>query len=354
MDNIVVNETPVRTSQNFNINDIKIDNVTIPEMILPFENVKLNSEGSNSKVTNYTTSIELVYGISSDFTKMLNEKANQKIKIDLNGQENNTEIEFMFNQENQTLLDDIQIETVSNTKATIVIKYKVEDDLEYFHQGVIRLHAEENTQINVIIVNFLNTKSNHFISIQNDLEANSKVNYTIVDFGGKNCITNYYSNLLGESSENTVNTIYLGIKDQLFDMNYIGELRGPKSNIQMDAQGALKDIAKKHFKGTIDFKKGCKKAKGDENEFCMLLSDAAKSIALPMLLCSEEDVEGNHASSAGKVGEKELFYMMSRGFELKEAMKLVVRAKFNHVISKIESETLREEILEEMDRRLDE
>ena len=39
----------------------------------------------------------------------------------------------------------------------------------------------------------------------------------------------------------------------------------------------------------------------------MLLSDKAKSIALPMLLCTEEDVEGNHSTASGKVDEKQLF-----------------------------------------------
>ena len=136
-------------------------------------------------------------------------------------------------------------------------------------------------------------------------------------------------------------------------MNYIAELRGKKSNIDIEVQGALKDTAKKHFKGTIDFKKGCKKATGNENEACMLLSDTAKSIALPMLLCSEEDVEGNHSSSAGKIGEKELFYIMSRGFELKEAMKLMVRAKFNKILANIKNVELVEEILNEIDKRLD-
>ena len=122
------------------------------------------------------------------------------------------------------------------------------------------------------------------------------------------------------------------VSDETFDLNYIGGLYGQKSNIDIEVQGALKDNAKKHFKGTIDFKKGCKRATGNENENCMLLSDTAKSLALPMLLCSEEDVEGNHSSSAGKIGEKELFYIMSRGFELKEAMKLMVRAKFNKIL----------------------
>ena len=159
--------------------------------------------------------------------------------------------------------------------------------------------------------------------------------------------------MLGDFSDNTLNTIYLGKEDQLFDLNYIAELRGKKTNIDIEVQGALKDKAKKHFKGTIDFKKGCKKATGNENEACMLLSDTAKSLALPMLLCSEEEVEGNHSSSAGKIGEKELFYIMSRGFELKEAMKLMVRARFNEILERIENEELKNQIIDEIEKRLD-
>ena len=85
----------------------------------------------------------------------------------------------------------------------------------------------------------------------------------------------------------------------------------------------------------------------------MLLSDTAKSLALPMLLCSEEEVEGNHSTSAGKIGEKELFYMMSRGWSQKEAMKLMVRAKFNKILKDISKEELKEEILNQIDKRLD-
>ena len=84
----------------------------------------------------------------------------------------------------------------------------------------------------------------------------------------------------------------------------------------------------------------------------MLLSDKAKSIALPMLLCSEEEVEGNHSSSAGKIGEKELFYIMSRGFKLKEAMKLMVRAKFNKILETVKNKELKQEILDKIDERL--
>lgn len=85
----------------------------------------------------------------------------------------------------------------------------------------------------------------------------------------------------------------------------------------------------------------------------MLLSDKAKSKALPMLLCTEEDVEGSHSTATGKVDESELFYLMTRGFSKKEAMKLIVKANFSAIIDKINDESLKEEIINEVDNRLD-
>ena len=355
MENLKLNETPVRTAKNFRINNIKLENIEVPEVIPTFENVTIIGDTSKIDIDS-NTDINLVYGLSEELTNQVKTQANQKIKLNINSNQNKkseSEIDFNFDNENSVLIDNIEIIANENTKSTIIIKYTSNQENESYHNGIIKAKAEKNAELNIVLVNLMNTKSNNFLAIENDFEENAKINYTIVDFGGKHSITNYYSNLQGDGCDNQLNTIYLGKENQVFDLNYIGELRGKKSNIDIEAQGALKDTSKKHFKGTIDFKKGCKKATGNENEACMLLSDTAKSIALPMLLCSEEEVEGNHSSSAGKIGEKELFYIMSRGFELKEAMKLMVRARFNQILEKIENDELRKEILQEIDKRLD-
>lgn len=355
MENLKLNETPVRTAKNFRINNIKLENIEVPEVIPTFENVTIIGDTSKIDIDS-NTDINLVYGLSEELTNQVKTQANQKIKLNINSNQNKkseSEIDFNFDNENSVLIDNIEIIANENTKSTIIIKYTSNQENESYHNGIIKAKAEKNAELNIVLVNLMNTKSNNFLAIENDFEENAKINYTIVDFGGKHSITNYYSNLQGDGCDNQLNTIYLGKENQVFDLNYIGELRGKKSNIDIEVQGALKDTSKKHFKGTIDFKKGCKKATGNENEACMLLSDTAKSIALPMLLCSEEEVEGNHSSSAGKIGEKELFYIMSRGFERKEAMKLMVRARFNQILEKIENEELREEILQEIDKRLD-
>lgn len=351
---IKLNETPVRTARNFNINNIKLENIEIPENLDFFQNANLFIESPKDEVSLVQNDTKLTYGLGEFFTNQVIKNSNYSLTVNVNSKMKKLiMIDFEFDQNNLNLVENIFINAKEDTKSTIVIKYKAEENLKCFHNGIIKVKAEKNSEINIIFANFLNTESNNFISIENELLENAKIKWTIIDLGGKNSISNYYSNVLGKSANNELNAIYLGKENQIFDLNYIGELRGEKSNINFEVQGALKDSSKKHFKGTIDFKRGSKKSKGNENEACMLLSDKARSLSLPMLLCSEEDVEGNHSTSSGKVGDKELFYIMSRGFDEKAAMKLMVRAKFNKILETIQIPELKNEILYEIDKRLD-
>ena len=379
MPDLKLNETPVRTARNFNCNNIVLKDLKIPENYKAFNNIEIDIDNSKIDLEEEISSSKLTYGLGDLLEEQAMKSPNKKIKLNIKGKSNKESIiSFNFNEENKNLIDNIEIIAEENSKANIFIKYsfsnstacknancenimcekgknseKLNNSYEnYYHNGIIRLFAKANSSIKLTVVNLLNEVSQNFLSIENNLQENANLDFCIVDFGGKNSITNYYTNLEGEASKNNLNAIYLGKEEQVFDLNYIGALRGKKSVMNIEVQGALNGKSKKNFKGTLDFKRGAKKAKGDENEFCMLLSDTAKSLALPMLLCEEEDVEGNHSTAAGKLGGKELFYIMSRGFNKKEAMKLIVRAKFNKILDTISKEDLKNEILKEIDNRL--
>lgn len=375
MSDLKLNETPVRTARNFNCNNIVLKDLDIPENYEKFNSVKMDLDTSKINVEKQIENKKLTYGLGELLENQVKENSNKTIKLVVNGKsKKESVISFDFNKENINLVENIEIVAEENSSANIFIKYSSSEDgncenagcenmictksntqedfKSYYHNGIIRLIAKANSNIKVTVINLLNTVSQNFLSIENSIENTAEVNYCLVDFGGKNSVTNYYTNLVGEASKNNLNAIYLGKESQVFDLNYIGELRGKKSEMNIEVQGALNGNSKKHFKGTLDFKRGAKKAKGDENEFCMLLSDTARAIALPMLLCEEEDVEGNHSTAAGKLGNKELFYIMSRGFTKKEAMKLIVRAKFNKILETISKEEFKNEILREIDNRL--
>lgn len=347
MEKLKLNETPVRTSRNFLINNIKLENVVIPEKLEMFKNVVITGTKSFNKDINKQ---HLNYGLSEELEENVFYKANSQIAINVK-ENDNIKITYDFDDDNLQLVNQIDIYATGN--ANIIIEYKSSTNKECFHNGVIKVFAKENAKLNITVINLLNSNSEHFEAMENILEDNSDLNYTIIDIGGKNSIQNYYSNIIGKSAKNDLKTIYLGSENQIKDINYIAELRGQKSFVDIDVQGALKENAKKNFKGTIDFKKGCKKAKGNENEFCMLLSEEAKSLALPMLLCTEDDVEGNHSTASGKVDKEQLFYIMTRGLSYKEAVKLIVRANFNKTIERILDEEVKQNIIKEIDERLD-
>ena len=348
---MILNETPVRTSKNFGINNIEIENFQIPDKIGKFDGLTITGDTPNFELSNQVTNNQLKYGINKELENQIFENSNINLSI-YEKKSGTLELEFNIDENNKNLVENIQINANLNKTSTIILKYSSEKGKECYHNGLIRVNAKANSKINIVVVNMLNSKSRNFLSIENNLADKATVNYTIVDFGGKTSVTNYYSNLHGVESKINLKTVYLGKDSQIFDINYIAELYGEKTEANIDVQGALKDYAKKNFKGTIDFKKGSKKAKGKENEFCTLLSDTARSKALPILLCTEEDVEGSHASSAGKVEEDKLFYIMSRGISYNDAIKLIVKAKFNKVLENIVNLNLKEKIIEEINKKL--
>jgi Fe-S cluster assembly scaffold protein SufB len=171
----------------------------------------------------------------------------------------------------------------------------------------------------------MNNKSSFFDSCIAYIGIGAKVKYIQVEIGSKNSSTKYTCDL-AEESETYVNSIYFGDGERNLDLNYLVNHFGRSSTSNIQIRGALKDRASKTFNGTIDFKKGSSKSKGSEEEYVILFDKTVKSTALPVLLCSEDDVKGKHAASAGKVSSDKLFYMMSRGINKEEAMKLLVEA----------------------------
>ena len=114
----------------------------------------------------------------------------------------------------------------------------------------------------------------------------------------------------------------------------------------MNAAGVIGDSSEKIFRGTIDFLRGCAGAKGDEKEDVLLLGDDLVNKTVPLILCKEEDVEGNHGASIGELADDVLFYMGTRGISREQAEKLVAKAKLLAVISKIPSDEVRKSAAE--------
>ena len=346
---IKINQTPYPTSKNYGINDIEID-----EKIFEVKSNKfLGFQTKNDSEIKFFDGFSEKNQTKNGFLDQNIEKECNFAKcIEL---ENDTKtpavFTFVFDKANQNLFEKFDIKILSGVHAQVAIKFV--GNVESLHNGKINILCEKSSKTEVFVLFDMGQKSNNFVSFDVFAKENADVDFYVADFAGKLSVQNFHSHLLGDGAQCNLNSMYLAEKQSVLDLNLYQQIFGKGCEALIDVVGALDDEAKKNFKGTISFEKGCKKSYGAESEFCMMLSDKAKSKALPMLLCGEEDVDGKHSTAIGRVDEKQLFYIMSRGLTYSEALKLVVKAKYNVFVSKLFDKDIQNEILGKIDRKFE-
>lgn len=184
------------------------------------------------------------------------------------------------------------------------------------------------------------------------LAEGAKAHFTSAELGGEKVIVHSYGKLAGHKAEMTEKAVYAAKGKQHLDLFYHIDHVGKKTKAEIDVKGALSDESKKIFRGTLDFKRGCSGSVGDEGDYAIQLDPKTKNISLPLLLCTEDNVQGNHASSAGQLDSNTIYFLMSRGFSLEEARRIVVEALIRPIIDELD-DSIQEEVLEAVRNKLD-
>ncbi len=264
-------------------------------------------------------------------------------------------VKFTYHQEG-TLVDQYVIIAYEGAKLDVIIDYRQADlDSEILnqHYGLTRIIAENGSDVKVYKVQQLGSKDNQFEQVFAKTEEGAKVEVLDVELGGAFKAVAYENNLRGRHANAVFNSLYYGENDDKLDLSYTVNHFAKETESTILSKGALDDHAKKVFRGNLFFEQGASKSVGKEEEFVILLDRKVESDSIPALMCSEDDVIGEHAASVGQLDQEKLFYLMSRGFSELEAKKMVIKASFEEVLMSLDDESLKADISETLDRRLD-
>lgn len=214
----------------------------------------------------------------------------------------------------------------------------------YRHCGVTYICGEKNSNLRVTKVQFLGDGDTQLDQVYAHVAEKGKLSVFLGELGGKEALGECRMIAAGEQAVGNIHGIYLGNGRKRQDFNYHLALRGVASEGEIITRGALAGHARKLMKSTLDFVKGAAGAKAREEEVVLTLSDKAVNLSVPLLLCGEDHVEGEHATNTGKPDPQKLYYLMTRGFSRQEAKRLLVEASFTPLIREIPSESLRQDI----------
>jgi FeS assembly protein SufD len=259
---------------------------------------------------------------------------------------------YRLDSKNPAVVDINTVIAEENSEVTVVMSYASDEATAGFHGGCTRLIAGKNATIHLVQVQLLNDSCLHFDDVGAIAEENGIIDIMQAELGGSQAFAGCRAKLEGRCSSLNLETIYFGDRKRSIDINYVAEHIGKKTASEIHVNGALLDESRKTFRGTIDFVRGAKQAVGHESEYNLMFSPKVRNRTVPLILCAEEDVEGQHAASSGKIDDTKLFYLMSRGLDELAAKKLIIEAQFQPATDKIPVESLQNAISEYVKERL--
>ena len=204
----------------------------------------------------------------------------------------------------------------------------------------IRVLASPYAKVHIVTVNMLSSGFVNFTALGTCNADGAEVEVTQLELGGGKVFSGSMQLLEGYQSKAFGQEGYFAKKSAEFDINYIVRHTGRDTSSEVVAEGVVSDSAQKSWRGTIDFVNGCRGAKGNESEAVLLLNENVTNKSLPVILCDEEDVEGQHGCSIGKLGKDVMFYLKNRGLDEKAVRNLMIRAKIFSVCRHIPDEEL--------------
>jgi len=279
--------------------------------------------------------------------ELLNKTCSKAQKIEITGKvEQPLVINFTAKADSSNLAASVQkIIAKENSEATVVFVYESSADL--VKTEVI---VEDYAKLHIIKVQLLPETSFQADDTQIVCKDNAKAIFTQIELGGNHVDSGLHVKLNGFQSTFEAHVAYLCQKEQFLDINHIVDHYGKKTECKMNVNGTLKDNSVKTYRGTIDFKNGCAGSKGNEMEETLLLSPKVVNKSIPVILCDEEDVEGEHGATIGRLSSDILFYMESRGIDEKSAEEIMSRAKIQAFADLIPDEETKQKITDYLDK----
>ena len=309
-----INPTPKRTSINYGINSIAIDPISIATCGTAHLTSTISPKYNNNIVNT---------GMGQTIDKLFAGTPTAHYDMHHSGTYN-----IVFDTLDCTLPIHINVAPKLNCIINIIANAATGNIIRHIYANISN-HAV--AQLNIVSL----TAGYNILSVHTSIQDNATLTCNMIDLTNGSTIIRYYSDIHGNSATSNINSAYIGYNHAKIDLNYIVDVHGKQCNTNIAVQGVLDNNANKHLKGTINFVTGCTDSKGAETEDCLLLNDNAHSISLPMILCSEESVDGKHATSVGKIEPNTLFYLQSRGLTRKQATNLIAHTKLNTIISNI-------------------
>lgn len=238
-------------------------------------------------------------------------------------------------------IKEIKVEDVNNLD---VYNFGVEDDESYvaagvtvhnctapkyssksLHSAVVEIIAKKNSTVRYTTIQ--NWANNIYNLVTKRAFAYENANVAWVDGNLGSKLTMKYPSiyLLEPGAKAEVLSIAMAGKGQHQDAGAKAVHLAPNTTSTITSKSVSLNGGRTSYRGLLKVAKGATNVTANVRCDALILDEESRSDTYPSIEIDEQDTTISHEATVGKIGEDQLFYLMSRGLTEDEAMTLIVQ-----------------------------
>lgn len=240
-----------------------------------------------------------------------------------------------------------------NSKAQIIASYHaVIGNYRSFTNAVNEIIVGENAQLEFDIKQNEPEGASHINYTEVLQHKNSNFNISTITLNGSLVRNNLHIVLAEVNCTAHLHGLSIADNQQMIDNHTLVDHASPNCYSNELYKSILGGKAQGVFNGKIFVRKDAQKTNAYQSNKNILLTDEAVMNAKPQLEIFADDVKCSHGATTGQLDEDALFYLRARGIGKDDAKALLNFAFASDVLSHINNEALRNNLLQLLSRKL--
>jgi Fe-S cluster assembly protein SufB len=196
------------------------------------------------------------------------------------------------------------------------------------HSAVVELIAKKGAHIRYTTIQNWSKNVYNLVTKRAVAHEDAKVEWIDGNLGSKLTMKYPAIYLVGQRAHGEVLSVALSGNDQHQDAGAKIIHAAPNTTSTIVSKSISKDGGRASYRGLIKVYPEAKNSKSSVRCDALLLDEASRSDTYPTMEVDEKEVTIEHEATVSKVGEEQLFYLMSRGLTEAEAKAMIVNGFF--------------------------
>lgn len=207
-----------------------------------------------------------------------------------------------------------------------------------FHSGVIEIVVKKGARVRYTTIQNWSNNVYNLVTQRAKVEEKGTMEWVDCNLGSRMTMKYPSAYLMGPGAHGEILSVAFAGKGQLQDAGGKVIHFAPDTSSKITSKSISKDGGRSSYRGLLKVYKGATNVKSNVACDALLLDPASRSDTYPTIEVDEEDVTIGHEASVSKVGEEQLFYLMSRGLTQEEATTMVVSGFIEPLVKELPME----------------